>query len=73
MKVRTTNRRGVYPHYCVRIGIDFWLRGFLPGHLAWSVVNKGTHHYLHFCWDIIATMLAATIRAAGTNVPRRQV
>ena len=73
MKVGTTNRRGVHPHYRVRIGIDFWLRSFLPGHLAWSVVNKGTHHYLHICWDITATMPAATIRAGGADVPSRQV
>jgi hypothetical protein len=51
MKIGTANRRRVHPHYRVRIGIDFWLRSFFPGHLAWAVVNKGTHHYLRFYRD----------------------
>src|SRR5208282_6018962 len=72
MKVCTTNRRGVHPHYRVRIGIDFRLRGFLPGHFAWSVVNKGTHHCLRFYRDLTDTMLAAPIRVAEANVPHRQ-
>jgi hypothetical protein len=37
------------------------------------VVNKSTNHYLRFCRDSIATVLAATIRMAEANVPRRQI
>jgi hypothetical protein len=72
MKVRTANRCGVHPHYRVRIGIDLWLRGFLPGHFAWAVINKSTHHYLRFCRDLIATVLDPAIRVAEANVPHRQ-